>query len=226
MKIKTKGKCIKCGEAYSPEKGSSHLLECALQSSQPAQVLTEGYLIRIACATRPKMYWMFVAIPKNASLELLDKFLRDTWLECCGHLSQFTIGSRRIMSHTEPGNPNQSMKNSIGQILSPGMKCEYIYDMGSSTNLELEVIAEITTCPQKKVTMLMLNDPIDRPCESCKKTADTICSSCDATICTSCTKRHPCVFDENDDYILMPLVNSPRAGVCGYVGKVACRFLR
>ncbi len=218
MKIKAKGKCIKCSEAFSPEKGESHLIKCALQSFHPSQKLTEGYLIRVACAGRPKIYWMFITIPKNAPLELLDEFLRDTWLECCGHLSEFTIGNRSIFSRTETGRLSQAMKSQIGQLLSLSMKCGYVYDMGSSTDLELEVVADVT-CPQNKVTMLMRNDPIEFLCELCKKIADTICSACRATMCAPCSKCHSCVVDENDDYMLMPLVNSPRTGVCGYVGK-------
>src|SRR5260370_19281758 len=34
---------------------------------------------------------MHLELPANATLADLDDFLRDTWLECCGHLSEFTI---------------------------------------------------------------------------------------------------------------------------------------
>jgi hypothetical protein len=219
MKIKTKGKCSKCNEDYSPAKGTAHLVGCALQSFQPSPSTTEGYLLRISWAEQPNLYWMFVTIPRNASLSLLDAFLRDVWLECCGHLSQFTIGSRRYMSHTESGNPSQSMKNQIGQVLSPGVKFEYVYDMGSSTDLEIEVIEAVAACPQKKVTVLMKNEPPAFPCESCKKAAEIICSQCGETTCSACSEDHSCVINEGDTYMLMSLANSPRAGVCGYEGK-------
>lgn len=39
-----------------------------------------------------KAYWMHVAAPLAAPLSKLDRFLRDTWLECCGHLSAFHVG--------------------------------------------------------------------------------------------------------------------------------------
>lgn len=219
MKIKTKGKCTKCGEVYNPEKGNVHLLKCILQSSPPSQSTTEGYLVRISWVEQPGLYWMFVTIPKNASLELLDEFLRDAWLECCGHLSSFTIGNRHYMSHSEPGDRSQSMNIQIGQVLSPGLKFDYVYDMGSSTDLKLQVIEAVAACPQKKVTLLMQNDPPAFPCESCKKTADIICSTCGEMTCATCSENHSCAVSEGDNYMLMPLVNSPRAGICGYAGK-------
>lgn len=184
-----------------------------------SQSTTEGYLVRVSWAEQPNLYWMYIALPKNASLSQLDQFLRDTWLECCGHLSEFTISGRHYMSHTESGNPSQAMKNKIGQFSSPGLKFHYTYDMGSSTDLELEVIEAITMPSQKKITILMKNEPPAFLCEACKKPAEIICSLCGATICANCREDHSCVIEEEDAYMLMPLVNSPLAGVCGYEGN-------
>jgi hypothetical protein len=39
-----------------------------------------------------KEYWLDLELVGSASLEQLDKYLRAIWLECCGHLSKFTIG--------------------------------------------------------------------------------------------------------------------------------------
>lgn len=125
MKIKTQGKCPKCNKMYAAAQAGNHLLVCALQSDIPSPSMTEGYLIRISWSEQPAMYWIFATIPKNASLGLLDAFLRSIWLECCDHLSEFTIEGRRYMSHSESGNPSQSMKNQIGQLLSPGSTCQH-----------------------------------------------------------------------------------------------------
>jgi hypothetical protein len=94
----------------------------------------------------------------------------------------------------------------------------YVYDMGSSTDLEIQVVAKIDACQQKKVMILMQNEPPALSCESCKKAASVICSQCGDSTCSPSSKKHTCVVDEGDDYMLMPLVNSPRAGVCGYEG--------
>ncbi|BBI17580.1 hypothetical protein [Neochlamydia sp. S13] len=217
--MKTKGTCTTCGKTYSPSKGSAHLLGCALKSLQPSQSTPEGYLLRISWAEEPGLYWMFVAIPQNTSLGSLDAFLRTSWLECCGHLSEFTIGRRHYMSHTESGKLSPSMNHPIGKILSPGLEFTYIYDMGSSTELDIQVTEKLAACPQKEISILMRNDPPAFLCEACNQAADIICSLCGSKLCAKCSTSHPCAIDEKDTYMLMPLVNSPRAGVCGYTGE-------
>src|SRR5207302_5259625 len=47
------------------------------------------------------MYWMHLEMPVDATLADLDDFLRDTWLECCGHLSAIRIGNTSYMSQTQ-----------------------------------------------------------------------------------------------------------------------------
>lgn len=146
MKIKTQGKCLKCGEICSPTRASTHLLKCNAQMPTPPQSVVEGFLIRASGAGQPNLYWMYIAVPMDISLGQLDQFLRDIWLECCEHLSEFTIGARRYMSHTESGRPSQSMKNKVSQLLSPGAEFIHVYDMGSSTELELKVIGSLNFC--------------------------------------------------------------------------------
>lgn len=161
MHFKTQGKCISCNEKYTAGKGRAHLLKCerTLQSLRSQAKLEKGYLVRISWAEQPNMYWMLVAVPKSLTLEDLDEFLRDAWLECCGHLSEFAIGGRRYMSHTESGNPSQAMRKQVGQIFSPDLELGYVYDMGSSTELILQVLEVIEACRQKQVIVLMQNDP-------------------------------------------------------------------
>jgi hypothetical protein len=218
MEPKTKGKCPKCGKMFAAAHSGRHLLACALQSDTLSKSLVEGYLIRISSKPLPEVYWIFATVPKNASLASLDQFLRDIWLECCGHMSAFFIGDENFSSCPESGEHDAMEDNTIGQLFSPGMTYRYVYDMGSSTELRVHVVAEVNACPQDKVTLLMRNDPPILPCDTCEKKADTICSFCSSTICSACRKNHSCSVNENDDYMLMPLVNSPRAGVCGYVG--------
>ena len=43
-----------------------------------------------------KEYWMHLAVPAASPLERVDAFLRKIWLECCGHLSAFTIAGEKI----------------------------------------------------------------------------------------------------------------------------------
>lgn len=217
--MKTKGKCVKCDEVCRSIQAKNHLLECINQSLDPNQSIVEGYLVKVAWTEQPDLYWMFIVLSKNISLGQLDQFLRNMWLECCGHLSQFTIGNRHYMSHNESGKSSQSMKNKVEKFFLPGLTFDYIYDMGSTTELELEVIDAISTNSQETISLVMQNEAPVFPCQSCKKTAEIICSLCGETICAKCSKEHSCAVEEEDNYMLMPLVNSPRAGVCGYEGN-------
>ena len=101
--MKTKGKCFQCGKIYSSAKAAEHLLDCVHSSTAPDNLSVVGYLIHISDVCQPNLYWMLIALPRDTSLGQLDQFLRDIWMECCGHLSEFLIGARRYISHTASG---------------------------------------------------------------------------------------------------------------------------
>lgn len=66
--------------------------------------------------------------------------------------------------------------------------------------------------------MLARNHDPQLPCEKCGKgVATQICSDCqwsgEGWLCDKCAGRHKC-----GEEMLLPVVNSPRAGVCGYTG--------
>jgi len=39
-----------------------------------------------------KDFWLDLEMRGSATLTKLDEYLRAIWLECCGHLGEFTIG--------------------------------------------------------------------------------------------------------------------------------------
>jgi hypothetical protein len=163
------------------------------------------------------MYWMHIEIPENATLADLDGFLREIWLECCGHLSSFEIGGETFISKKiEPG--DRSMKIALGKVIAPGMKFEHIYDFGTSTELSLKVVsAREGLAKGKTVRILARNDPPDIRCQSCGKPATAVCCQCiyegTGWVCEECGALHEC-----GDDMLLPVVNSPRVGMCGYTG--------
>ena len=95
---------------------------------------------------------MFVEVDCRSKLKVIDNFLRDTWLECCGHLSSFTIKGTRFESqiiHFHFQNPffnenSKTMEQSTSNIFQPGMNIDYVYDYGSSTELVLKIISDIS----------------------------------------------------------------------------------
>ena len=49
-------------------------------------------------------HWVMLIVQPTTSLRQLDQFLRDLWLECCGHMNHFEIGDVRY-SACVPGDP-------------------------------------------------------------------------------------------------------------------------
>jgi hypothetical protein len=60
------------------------------RGEQGPQALVIGIDDRYA----PGDYWLHLEAPITATLRALDGYLRDLWLECCGHLSIFEIDGR------------------------------------------------------------------------------------------------------------------------------------
>jgi predicted RNA-binding Zn-ribbon protein involved in translation (DUF1610 family) len=106
----------------------------------------------------------------------------------------------------------------LGNILRPGMQFSYEYDFGSTTALKLKVISKNQGRPtEETVRILARNEPLVIPCSSCGQVATKVCSQCEwngeGWLCDECASSHKC-----GEEMLLPVVNSPRVGVCGYTG--------
>jgi hypothetical protein len=104
----TSGKCESCGMEFSKSQMTRHLAKCVpehqstvkprgkLQSRETLHLLIEGFY-------QPE-YWIHVETPSKTRFGSLDHFLRDLWLECCGHLSAFTLPKRKKVAAAPRGN--------------------------------------------------------------------------------------------------------------------------
>ena len=161
-----------------------------------------------------KAYWMHLAVPAAAPLSKLDSFLRHFWLECCGHLSAFDIGGIRYA--ISPMEDERGMRTPLGRVVDVGTNFLYEYDFGSTTTLSLKVVGFWgRATPKKDVELLARNDPPQVNCNRCEtQSATLICTGCEGIwLCQPCAEAHDC----GEEYLL-PVVNSPRAGVCAYSG--------
>ena len=162
-------------------------------------------------------------MPSPRRLTVLDAFLRDIWLECCSHLSGFTIAGQSYVSHVSNdfvpfgGMPDKAMTARLDRVLQPGMTFRYEYDYGSTTELNLKVIGPRLVAPRRPaVELLARNQPPEIICVACNsRPATTVCSQCyysgDGWLCETCAGKHDC-----DPEMFLPVVNSPRTGVCAY----------
>lgn len=216
-KIVSSGRCNLCGRVFDKSAMTSHLKSCRKKQavSEKAKMGTVFHLL-VEGRYQPE-YWMHLEVPANATLGMLDQFLRDTWLECCGHMSEFEIEGTRYTA--EPMDvDDEGMDVKLKDVLSPKMAFLHAYDFGSTTYLKLKVVSEDESdVTGKKVRVLARNEPPVIPCGGCGKPATQVCMECsysaEGWLCDGCAAEHECGEES-----LLPVVNSPRTGVCGYAG--------
>ena len=221
-KPQSMGKCNLCGEIVSRASMTRHLQACSPpEASGPSPASRKqifGPNFHLAIEGRDaKAYWMHVAVPLTAPLSKLDDFLRHTWLECCGHMSAFEVGGKRYASG--PMDKEMSMRTRLSEVLEVGVKFFYEYDYGSPTALVLKVVAlREHGLPKVAVQLLARNEAPQVSCQRCNiQPATQVCTECawngEGWLCEACAVAHEC-----GDEMCLPVVNSPRAGVCGYTG--------
>jgi hypothetical protein len=224
----SKGICTYCHGEFSKSAMTRHLETCEqraiteakapgkqkVQPTRKLHMMVEGRDL--------PMYWMHLEVPTSATLATLDQFLRNTWLECCGHLSAFEIGGVRYAVDAGMDNDwdmgEKSMRVRLDKVLSPGQTCSYEYDYGTTTELKLRVISEYEVDTKGKVIQVLArNIPPVILCEVCGKPATEVCSQCifdnEGWLCDDCAEEHEC-----GEEMLLPVVNSPRVGMCAYTG--------
>lgn len=218
------GKCNICGGAFDKAAMTKHLKSCsqakgdaATSESRASRQKTKTFHIVAEGRYLPD-YWMHLEVPANATLETLDGFLRQTWLECCGHMSAFTIEDKTYSVAPSAEFDDESMDAKLSDVLSPGMKFYHEYDFGTTTHLALKVVSEKESdIKARDVRVLARNEPPPIPCGSCGKAATQVCTECvwsgKGWLCDACAAKHGC-----GDEMLLPVVNSPRVGMCAYTG--------
>lgn len=216
------GMCSLCEDRYTKRGMSNHLRACRGDHVEGEE---ETVHLQAEGARRPD-FWVHFEVAADATLQSLDQFLRNLWLECCGHLSAFTIEDVRYAAQPTSGLDERDMESEVGAVLEEGMEFSHEYDFGSTTQLALRVVerddhhsgfgvtADYGNMP---VRLLARNDMPSIPCGACGDEATGICSAHtyeeDGWLCDDCQADHECGQE-----LFVPVVNSPRVGVCAYTG--------
>lgn len=162
-------------------------------------------MVVLADGVELRQYWMHLEVKPQATLDSLDRFLRATWLECCGHMSAFYVG------RAQAGKTRR-----IAEL--EGVELRYVYDFGSSTELRLRIAGErlASNDGRDAVRLGVRNVEPSHPC-ACGEKAAVLCAECQwsgpSAFCSACAEEHDC-----GEEMLLPFVNSPRVGTCGYAG--------
>lgn len=205
------GTCAFCGGEHDKSAMARHVASCARRERG-----AETRLPIVVEGTWVPAYWLHLEVSPKASLADLDRFLRETWLECCGHMSSFEIRDRRFESNSfdfDPGD-GETMDVAVSDVLGSGAVARYVYDWGSSTELRLRTLAPRTgKATRERVRLVARNAPPRIPCRHGHDEARHVCSGCGNAVCDACAPKHRCGPE-----MLLPVVNSPRVGVCAYGG--------
>lgn len=213
------GLCAFCGEKYAKGGMRRHLNACpqrhqaiatADQNEKKAVIL---HNLQVQDAWRTE-YWLNLEMKDTATLRDLDRYLRAIWLECCGHMSQFSIGGW--------SGDEIPMSKQVRNVFTPGVEVTHIYDFGESS---YTLIKSVDMCQGKPLTrhnifLMARNVPVVYNCEVCEEPASCLCMECiiefnqTGYLCDVHAENHPhIIYGE-----LRPLLNSPRVGMCGYDG--------
>jgi hypothetical protein len=211
-----KGLCAYCKTEIPKFKSSivKHLSQCDARKSPKNGKTAAGLLLLLEGAYAPD-YWLVIKVEPETTLRKIDDFIKAIWVECCGHMSAFSYGGDRY------GENEIAMSRTAGSVFEDGVYVKYEYDFGTPTVVSLTSIGEIEDTDGRDILVLFRNKEIEAKCSYCGKKAVEICPFCiydeKGLLCKSCLKTHKCVKTEGEEAML-PLVNSPRAGECGYTG--------
>jgi hypothetical protein len=211
-KTASTGTCSFCKREIPKAGMSKHLVGCERRGA--------GEEERLPLVVEGKWdphYWIHLELKRTATLADLDLFLRRLWLECCGHLSSFMIGRTRYEDPPEDGfefgeEEAGDLTIQVCAVLPPGAGGEYTYDFGSSTELKLRAMSVRRGKPSRELVRLVArNVPPQMSCKRGHGEAVGVCSICEKAVCEKCTEDHECGPEG-----VLPIVNSPRCGVCAY----------
>ena len=207
------GICELCTEGIAKTDVRRHLADCTPRYDSAHQ---HRRLIQLeVVADDAPEYWLYVEGREDASLQQVDAVLRHTWLECCGHMSAFRVGQLEAAKRTP-----------LGLVFgTTGLRFKYDYDFGSTTSLNGRVVGVRNgSIGRSAVRVLARNAPLPWTCEqNCVASAVVVCPFCihsgPSLFCREHAASHPCAAEE----VWLPVVNSPRMGVCGYTGPKGAR---
>jgi hypothetical protein len=215
----TTGACVFCGRKLTRSGMGRHLKACPERKAaiaaadQGSGVAQPVYHLQVQDAWGAG-YWLHLEMSGNARLDELDHYLRAIWLECCGHLSEFRVGGW--------GSQTMGMTRRAASVFLPGQELMHIYDFGTSSEtgirtLDVRRAKPLTSHP---IFLMARNDPPKLMCSECEQPAEWLCLECvnehgkSGALCAEHARTHP-----HEDYgSPVPMVNSPRTGMCGYDG--------
>ncbi|MBI2360348.1 MAG: hypothetical protein HYV04_15855 [Deltaproteobacteria bacterium] len=215
----SKGKCSYCGSEIAKSGATKRLSACPkrqaiIEEAERRKAKSETlHHLRVQDAWHSE-FWLDLEARGSGTLKDLDHYLRRIWLECCGHMSRFSVGGWR--GHEIP------KKRRISEVFERGVELTHIYDFGTSSETLIKAVGEREGPPTttRPIALMARNLMPEPNCIDCEQPAVWLCMECLTeeeqwgVLCSEHAQAHP-----HDNYgEPIRLVNSPRLGMCGYEG--------
>ncbi len=209
-KLLSEGKCLYCDQLLTKKGIGNHLAKHLAweEKTEPVENTQIYWHIKVEA---DEMF-LHLLVNGEASMKIIDKFLRAIWLDCCDHLSGFGHKDFKIR-----------MNHKVHDVFEPGVKIFHDYDYGTTTRVFLKGVKHYQLNIEDKIILLSRNEPLKLMCANCKvEPAIRICTTCNweqySFFCKKCSKKHEKVCEDFNEDSSLPVVNSPRMGRCGYTG--------
>ena len=117
-----------------------------------------------------------------------------------------------------------SMDVGVDRLFGVGLAFSHEYDFGTTTHLAMEVFDQRRGRPITDHPIALMPSNVHRPppCEACGEPVQFLCLGChyegSDDLAGYVCEDDAAVHADHKDYGRLPLVNSPRSGVCGYAG--------
>ena len=235
MAVQTRGFCKYCGKEYTKGGMLRHLSSCKkriLVLEKESLKRKCRYFHLVILGKYEKDYWLIVETSENTTLKELDKFIRDIWVECCGHLSAFTCRGVQFESCPSTdkfwGSPAKNMNYRLKDVVDVGDSISYEYDFGSTTELIINIHSvREGEKRNSEIVILSRNNPPKIVCSNCGQNEAKWVNPEGyyeglPFWCEECLNEEYGDEEDGEYYeaeFLLPICNSPRMGVCGYEGS-------
>ena len=209
--MKSEGYCLYCNKLFSQQEIGKHLAThlAGMEKAADEKSAVNYCHIEVEAAEM----FLHLLVKGDAKMKVIDNYLKDIWLDCCGHLSAFGHKNFKV-----------SMSHLVEDVMEPRIKIFHDYDFGSTTRVFLKGLKKYRLNEKEKVILLSRNEPLKILCTLCtKEPAAYLCTECFdgdcySFFCEKCAALHEEECAAFTDYSQMRVVNSPRMGVCGYEG--------
>ena len=220
-KKQSRGRCVFCGREMTRGGLAKHLTSCVIRKEAMSKADQKTgndqtiYHLQIQDAWDGD-FWLHLEMRDSATLKTLDSYLRAIWLECCGHLSQFLFDSY--------GDHQVGKSRKAGSVFRPGVELLHIYDFGTSSETKIKVVGarQGKALTRHSIYLMARNEPPEVKCCKCDEPAAWLCMDMECQdketyapllLCKKHAKPH-----KDNEHFLLPILNSPRTGMCGYEG--------